>query len=85
VHARDQPAATSAREARAGLETTEAPGCVGPLEPEFGALFHRVIGTIVQLVEPRRAGVPSENGLLPLDVWISLARLRAPRARARPR
>jgi hypothetical protein len=29
-------------------------GFIGPLDPELGALFHRVIGTLVRLVEPRR-------------------------------
>ena len=51
---RYQSAAASAREALACLETAEAPGWVQPLEPELGALFHRVIGTLVRLVEPRR-------------------------------
>ena len=36
------------------LETAEALGWVQPLPPELGALFHRVIGTLVRLVEPRR-------------------------------
>jgi hypothetical protein len=29
-------------------------GFIGPLDPELGALFHRVIGTLVRLMEPRR-------------------------------
>jgi hypothetical protein len=28
-------------------------GFIGPLDPELGALFHRVIGTLVRLIEPR--------------------------------
>jgi len=44
----------SAREALACLETAEALGWVGPLEPELGALFQQVIGTLVRLCEPRR-------------------------------
>jgi four helix bundle protein len=51
---RYQSAAASAREALACLETAEALGWVGPLEPELGALFNQVIGTLVRLVEPRR-------------------------------
>jgi four helix bundle protein len=51
---RFQSAAGSAREALACLETAEAMGFVGPLDPELGALFHRVIGTLVRLIEPRR-------------------------------
>jgi hypothetical protein len=27
---------------------------IGPMEPELGAMFHPVIGTLVRLVEPRR-------------------------------
>jgi four helix bundle protein len=53
-HARYQSAAASAREALACLETAEALGWLQPLTPELGALFHRVIGTLVRLVEPRR-------------------------------
>jgi len=53
-HARYQSAAASAREALACLETAEALGWLQPLEPELGALFDRVIGTLVRLVEPRR-------------------------------
>jgi four helix bundle protein len=52
--ARFQSAAASAREALACLETAEAMGFIGPLEPDLAALFHRVIGTLVRLVEPRR-------------------------------
>jgi hypothetical protein len=51
---RYQSAAASAREALACLETAEALGWVQPLEPELGALFHRVIGTLVRLIAPRR-------------------------------
>ena len=57
--ARFQSAASSARETLACLETAEAMGFIGPIEPELGALFHRVIGTLVRLVHPgvgRRAG-----------------------------
>jgi four helix bundle protein len=52
--ARFQSAAASAREALACLETAEAMGFVGPLDPELGALFNRVIGTLVRLIEPLR-------------------------------
>jgi four helix bundle protein len=52
--ARFQSAAASARETLACLETAEAMGFVGPLDPALCALFHRVIGTLVRLVEPRR-------------------------------
>ena len=52
--ARFQSAAASARETLACLETAEAMGFVGPLDPELGALFDRVIGTLVRLVQPRR-------------------------------
>ena len=52
--ARYQSAAASAREALACLETAEALGWVRPLQPELGALFQRVIGTLVRLSEPRR-------------------------------
>jgi len=51
--ARFQSAAASARETLACLETAEAMGFIGPLEPELGALFHHVIGTLVRLIEPR--------------------------------
>jgi four helix bundle protein len=50
---RFQSAAGSAREALACLETAEALGWVEPLEPEIGALFHQVIGTLVRLIEPK--------------------------------
>jgi four helix bundle protein len=53
-YARYQSAAASAREALACLETAEAIGWVGPIEPELGALFNQVLGTHVRLVEPRR-------------------------------
>lgn len=52
--ARYQSAAASAREALACLETAEALGWAAPLEAELAALFHRVIGTLVRLCEPRR-------------------------------
>ena len=52
--ARFQSAATSAREMLACLETAEAMGFVSPMEPELAALFHRVIGTLVRLMQPRR-------------------------------
>jgi len=52
--ARFQSAAASARETLACLETAEAMGIIGPMEPELAALFHRVIGTLVRLIEPRR-------------------------------
>jgi len=52
--ARFQTAAGSAREALACLETAQALGWVQPLAPELAALFNRVIGTLVRLVEPRR-------------------------------
>jgi len=52
--ARYQSAAASAREALACFETAQALGWLGPLEPELGALFQRVIGTLVRLVEPKR-------------------------------
>jgi len=51
--ARFQSAAASAREALACLETAEALGWVQPLPPELDALFHRVMGTLVRLIEPR--------------------------------
>jgi four helix bundle protein len=50
--ARFQTAAASAREALACLETAEAMGFVGALDPQMGALFHRVIGTLVRLSVP---------------------------------
>jgi four helix bundle protein len=52
--ARYQSACASAREALSCWETAQAFGWVGPLEPELEALFNRVIGTLVRLVEPRR-------------------------------
>ena len=51
--ARFQTAAASARETLACLETAEAMGFIGPIDPELGAMFHRVIGTLVRLIEPR--------------------------------
>jgi four helix bundle protein len=51
--ARFQSAAASARETLACLETAEAMGFIKPIEPELAALFNRVIGTLVRLVEPR--------------------------------
>ena len=50
---RYQSAAASAREALACWETAVALGWVEPLEPEILALFNRVIGTLVRLVEPK--------------------------------
>jgi hypothetical protein len=46
---RYQTALASAREALACWETAQALGWVGPLDPEIGALFQRVIGTLVRL------------------------------------
>jgi hypothetical protein len=37
-----------------GDQFAEALGWVEPLPAELGALFHRVIGTLVRLIEPRR-------------------------------
>ena len=51
--ARYQTAAASAREALACLETAEAMGFVGKMDPELAALFHQVIGTLVRLMQPR--------------------------------
>jgi four helix bundle protein len=51
--ARFQTAAASARETLACLETAEALGFAGPLDPELAALFQRVIGTLVRLVQSR--------------------------------
>jgi four helix bundle protein len=51
--ARFQTAAASAREALACLETAEAMGFIGSVDPHTGALFHRVIGTLVRLSVPR--------------------------------
>jgi four helix bundle protein len=50
---RFQSVAASARETLACLETAEAMGFIGPIDAELGALFHRVIGTLVRLIEPR--------------------------------
>ncbi len=45
----------SGRETLACLETAEAMGFIGAIDPELGALFHRVIGpSFVRLIEPRR-------------------------------
>jgi four helix bundle protein len=52
--ARFQSAVASAREALACLETAEAMGFLGAPDPEVAALFRRVIGTLVRLIEPRR-------------------------------
>ena len=52
--ARYQSAAGSAREALACWETAQALGWVGPLDPDLNALFHRVIGTLVRLINPKR-------------------------------
>jgi four helix bundle protein len=52
--ARFQSAAASARETLACVETAEAMGFIGPMDPELRALFHHVIGTLVRLIEPRR-------------------------------
>lgn len=51
--ARFQSAAASAREALACLETAEALGWITAPSPSVAALFHRVIGTLVRLVEPK--------------------------------
>ena len=51
--ARFQSAAASARETLSCLETAEAMGFIGSVEPEVLALFNRVIGTLVRLVEPK--------------------------------
>ena len=51
--ARYHSAAASAREALACWETAVALGWAEPLEAETEALFNRVIGTLVRLVEPR--------------------------------
>jgi four helix bundle protein len=47
--ARYHSAAASAREVLACLETAEALGIAGPIEPELVALFNRVLGTLVSL------------------------------------
>jgi four helix bundle protein len=52
---RFQSAVASARETLACLETAEAMGFIGSIDPELGALFHCVIGTLVRLIEPRRS------------------------------
>ena len=52
--ARYQSAAASAREALACFETAEALGWVEPLPEDLAAMFHRVIGTLVRLIEPKR-------------------------------
>ncbi len=52
--ARYQTALASAREALACCETAQALGWVGEIDAEVAALFQRVIGTLVRLVEPRR-------------------------------
>ena len=46
--------AFTANSASSKLETAEALGWLQPLEPALGAQFHRVIGTLVRLVAPRR-------------------------------
>jgi len=50
---RYQSAAASAREVLACWETAEALGFTGQLEIELGALFNRVIGTLVRLSKSR--------------------------------
>jgi four helix bundle protein len=50
---RFQSATASARETLACLETAEAMGFIGPIEPELRARFDHVIGTLVRLIEPR--------------------------------
>lgn len=52
--ARYQSAAASARDSLACLEIAQALGWIGPPEPEVLGLFHRVIGTLVRLIEPKR-------------------------------
>jgi four helix bundle protein len=51
--ARYQSAAASAREALSCWETAQALGWVGPLDADVLALFNRVIGTLVRLIEPQ--------------------------------
>jgi four helix bundle protein len=51
---RFQSAAASARETLACLETAQAMGFIGPIEPELTARFNHVIGTLVRLIEPQR-------------------------------
>lgn len=53
-HARYHTAAGSAREALACLEVAEALGSLQPLDGEIAALFDRVLGTLVRLLEPKR-------------------------------
>jgi four helix bundle protein len=50
--ARFQTAAASARETLACLETAEAMGFLGSMDPDLTAHFHHVIGTLVRLVHP---------------------------------
>jgi hypothetical protein len=50
--ARFQSALASARETLACLETAEAMGFAGPVDAELGAIFQRVIGTLVRLSVP---------------------------------
>ena len=52
--ARYQSAAASAREALACFETAAALGWLEPLPEDLAAMFHRVIGTLVRLIEPKR-------------------------------
>ena len=52
--ARYQSAVASARETLACLETAEALGFLSPIDPEVAALFNRVIGTLMRLIQPRR-------------------------------
>ena len=52
--ARYQSAVASARETLACLETAEALGFLSPIDPEVAALFDRVIGTLMRLIQPRR-------------------------------
>src|SRR3954465_13594341 len=52
--ARFEWAAVSGSETLAGLETAEAMGFIGPMHPELGALFQRIISTLVRLTDPRR-------------------------------
>jgi four helix bundle protein len=51
---RYQCAAASARETLACLETAHALGWVEPLPEHLAAMFRRVIGTLVRLIEPER-------------------------------
>jgi four helix bundle protein len=52
--ARYQSAAASAREALACFETAAALGWLEPLPEDLAAMFHRVIGTLVRLIQPVR-------------------------------